>query len=59
MVAAKFGQSPYDYLFGPNGSMRLHVDDLCYNLIAEVEKQAREKHEQDMKLKQWQRGNKR
>ena len=51
MVAAKFGQSPYDYLFSPEGNMRLSVDELCYDLNSEIEKQAREKYENDLKAK--------
>lgn len=58
MVAAKFGQSPYDYLFSPDGNMKLSVDELCYDLYMAIEKQAREKYENDLKAKGFKLGKK-
>ena len=39
LTAEKFGQSPYDYLTGPQ--IRLAVDYLCCTLILEAQTEAK------------------
>ena len=41
LVAKKFHQSPYEYLFGPQ--LKLAIDYLCYTLIVEAQEEAKNK----------------
>ena len=38
LTAREFGQSPYEYLYGP--PLKLEIDYLAYSLIAEAKEEA-------------------